>query len=170
MGVYGHPGVEITEGYLPADPAESSGQVCFPLQPESYYHLSEAASSNALMFTCRNWSQRITELRSGIVYGLYPHTWESHPSMLSSFHYDAVFGCCPNRFAVQAAIGHPLTVFGEGNQKYALLPLDDLIKGLDLIIENPPDQGQINIVNLFSEIMSIKEIAATIQKCAQSSG
>ena len=40
---------------------------------------------------------------------------------MNRFDYDEVFGTVLNRFCVQAAIGHPLTVYGKGGQTRGFL-------------------------------------------------
>ena len=35
-------------------------------------------------------------------------------ALINRFDYDEVFGTVLNRFCVQAAVGHPLTVYGNG--------------------------------------------------------
>jgi len=39
-----------------------------------------------------------------------------HEELSNRFDYDGVFGTALNRFCVQAAVGHPLTVYGKGGQ------------------------------------------------------
>jgi hypothetical protein len=39
-----------------------------------------------------------------------------HEELINRLDYDAVFGTALNRFCVQAAVGHPLTIYGKGGQ------------------------------------------------------
>ena len=45
-----------------------------------------------------------------------------------SFDYDELFGTALNRFAVQAVIGHPLTVYGKGGQTRGFLNIVDTLQ------------------------------------------
>ncbi len=40
-------------------------------------------------------------------------------ALINRFDYDEVFGTVLNRFCAQAAIGHPLTVYGKGSKRAA---------------------------------------------------
>jgi len=48
-----------------------------------------------------------------------------HPDLATRFDYDAVFGTVLNRFCVQAVVGHPLSVYGTGNQTRGMLDIRD---------------------------------------------
>ena len=41
----------------------------FPKQPGSFYHLSKVHDSHNIMFACRIWGLRATDLNQGVVYG-----------------------------------------------------------------------------------------------------
>jgi nucleoside-diphosphate-sugar epimerase len=41
------------------------------------------------------------------------------------YDYDGIFGTALNRFVVQAAVGHPLTVYGKGGQTRGFLDIRD---------------------------------------------
>ena len=47
-----------------------------------------------------------------------------------------------NRFLMQAAIGHPLTVHGTGGQTRAFIHIRDTVRCIELAITNPPDAGE----------------------------
>jgi UDP-sulfoquinovose synthase len=93
-----------------------------------------------------------------------------HHNLATSFHYDAIFGTVANRFCVQAAVGHPLTVYGNGGQKRAFLCLTDVIQGVHLALQNPPEPGNLRVFNHFSEVLTIRELAERVQGCAKKSG
>ena len=57
----------------------------------------------------------------GPVYGLETKESQMSKKLLPNFHYDDIFGTVVNRFIVQAVLGHPLTVYGNGNQKEDIL-------------------------------------------------
>ena len=69
-----------------------------------------------IAFTCKAWGIRATDLNQGVVYGLRTEETEMHEELQNRLDYDAVFGTALNRFCVQAAVDHPLTVYGKGGQ------------------------------------------------------
>ena len=42
-----------------------------------------------------------------------------------------------NRFCVQAVIGHPLTIYGEGGQTRGFLNIRDTLQCVELAVMNP---------------------------------
>ncbi len=53
-----------------------------------------------------------------------------------------------SNFVVQALLGRPLTVYGDGSQTRSFCYVDDLIEGLVRLMESPPDiTGPINLGN-----------------------
>ncbi len=49
------------------------------------------------------------------------------PLLINRYDYDGVFGTALNRFIVQAAVGHPLTVYGKGGQTRGFLDIRDTV-------------------------------------------
>lgn len=49
------------------------------------------------------------------------------PLLLNRLDYDGIFGTALNRFIVQAAVGHPLTVYGKGGQTRGYLDIRDTV-------------------------------------------
>jgi UDP-sulfoquinovose synthase len=170
LGVYGTPDISIGDGYIPIEFAGRRDTLPYPHQPGSFHHLAECGVSSALLFACSNWGLKITELRLGVVYGMDSPETILHHNLATSFHYDAIFGTVANRFCVQAAVGHPLTVYGNGGQKRAFLCLTDVIQGVHLALQNPPEPGNLRVFNHFSEVLTIRELAERVQGCAKKSG
>lgn len=52
-----------------------------------------------------------------------------------SYDYDGIFGTALNRFVVQAAVGHPLTVYGKGGQTRGFLDIRDTVRCVAARIE-----------------------------------
>ena len=44
------------------------------------------------------------------------------------YDYDGIFGTALNRFVVQAAVDHPLTVYGAGGQTRGYLDIRDTVR------------------------------------------
>ena len=90
--------------------------------------------------------------------------------LLPNFHYDDIFGTVVNRFVVQAVAGVPLTVYGKGGQIRGYLNLLDTLACVRLAMENPADQGQLRILNQFTEQFTVLELADRVQQAAKSLG
>jgi UDP-sulfoquinovose synthase len=83
--------------------------------------------------------------------------------LATRFDYDAVFGTVLNRFAIQAVIGHPLTVYGGGNQTRGIIDIRDTVRCIQLACENPANRGEFRVFNQMTEQMSVAGIAETVQ-------
>jgi len=161
MGEYGTPNIDIEEGWIDINHKERSDRVLFPKKPGSFYHLSKVHDSNNLEYSCRTWGLKITDLNQGIVYG--SHTELTKNSNLhTSFHYDSIFGTAINRFISQALSNNPITIYGGGNQTRAYLHIDDVIKCIEIALNNPAEQGEFKVRNQFTEFKSINDLAYII--------
>jgi UDP-sulfoquinovose synthase len=68
-----------------------------------------------------------------------------------------------NRFLMQAAIGHPLTVHGTGGQTRAFIHIQDTCRCIELAIGNPPQTGErVNILNQMTETHRVRDLAGLI--------
>ena len=63
---------------------------------------------------------------------------------------------------IQAVLGHPLTVYGNGSQTRGLINIVDTVECIRLASENPADRGEFRVFNQMTETMSINQIAETI--------
>lgn len=116
MGEYGTPNIDIEEGYITITHNGRTDTLPYPKQASSFYHLSKVHDSHNIAFTCKAWGIRATDLNQGVVYGVRTDETAMHEELCNRFDYDAIFGTALNRFCVQAAVGHPLTVYGKGGQ------------------------------------------------------
>ena len=155
MGEYGTPNIDIEEGFIEITHKGRTDVLPFPKQPGSFYHLSKVHDSHNIMFACRIWGLRSTDLNQGIVYGQQTPETALHPDLATRFDYDAVFGTVLNRFAVQAAVGYPLTVYGKGGQTRAMLDIRDTLACVELACLNPPEAGEFRVFNQFTESFSV---------------
>ena len=119
MGEYGTPNIDIEEGFIEIEHKGRKDVLPFPKMPGSLYHLSKVHDSNNIHFACRVWGLRSTDLNQGVVYGIETEESSQDERLLTRFDYDEYFGTVLNRFCVQAVIGHPLTVYGEGGRRAA---------------------------------------------------
>ena len=157
MGEYGTPEVPIPEGFL------DDGRPA-PKSPGSLYHASKVNATVNTRFCAETWDIPVTEIYQGIVYGL-PAVDDDR--LLTRFDVDAVWGTVLNRFTAQAAAGEPLTVYGRGGQKRAMLPIDDCVRCLTLALEHPPGpdvpgRHPYRAINQFAESHRVHEVAAFV--------
>ena len=84
--------------------------------------------------------------------------------LLPNFHYDDIFGTVVNRFLVQAVAGIPLTVYGRGGQTRGYLNLRDTLQCVELAMNNPVEEGDLRILNQFTESFSVNELAEQVRR------
>jgi UDP-sulfoquinovose synthase len=162
MGEYGTPNIDIEEGWLTVEHNGRSDRMLYPKRPGSFYHLSKVHDSHNIEFTCRIWGLRATDLNQGIVYGQQTDQTVRDDRLATRFDYDAVFGTVLNRFVILAALGQPLTVYGDGGQTRGLLDIRDTVECIRLAAENPAERGEFRVFNQMTESMSVLEIAKLV--------
>ena len=132
MGEYGTPNIDIEEGFIEIHHEGRSDVLPFPKMPGSLYHASKVHDSHNIHFACRIWGLRSTDLNQGVVYGIETEESAADERLITRFDYDEYFGTVLNRFCVQAVIGHPLTVYGEGGQTRGFLNIRDTLQCVEL--------------------------------------
>lgn len=170
MGEYGTPNIDIEEGYIEIEHKGRKDVLPFPKQPMSFYHLSKVHDSHNIMFACKTWKLRATDLNQAVVYGIDTDQTRLHPELRTSFHYDAVFGTVLNRFCVQAVMGIPLTVYGKGGQTRGILNIRDTLQCVELAVRNPAVAGECRVFNQLTEVFSIMEMARMVKDAAEQHG
>ena len=138
MGEYGTPNIDVEEGFIEIHHKGRSDVLPYPKLPGSIYHLSKVHDSHNLHFACRVWGLRATDLNQGVVYGIETEETALDPRLVTRFDYDEVFGTALNRFCVQAVVGHPITVYGEGGQTRGFLNVRDTLQCVEIAVNNPP--------------------------------
>ncbi len=170
MGEYGTPNIDIEEGYITIEHNGRSDTLPYPKQPGSMYHLSKVHDSHNIHFACRIWGVRATDLNQGVVYGVLTEETGTDETLINRLDYDGVFGTALNRFCLQAAIGHPLTVYGKGGQTRGFLDIRDTVRCVELAIAHPADQGQFRVFNQFTEQFSVGELAEKVKVAGTAMG
>ena len=135
--------------------------------PGSLYHLSKVHDSHNIHFACRIWGLRATDLNQGVVYGIETEESAEDERLITRFDYDQYFGTVLNRFCVQAVIGHPLTVYGEGGQTRGFLNIRDTLQCVELAVAIPPPSGEFRVFNQFTEQFSVAELADLVRRSAR---
>jgi len=69
MGEYGTPNLDIPEGFFEVEYRGRQDRLPFPRQAGSWYHWSKVHDSNNVMFACRIFGLRATDVMQGVVYG-----------------------------------------------------------------------------------------------------
>jgi UDP-sulfoquinovose synthase len=170
MGEYGTPNIDIEEGYISIEHNGRKDVLPYPKQPGSFYHLSKVHDSHNIMFACKIWGLRATDLNQGIVYGTVTDEVGLDEALINRLDYDEVFGTVLNRFCVQAAIGHPLTVYGKGGQTRGYLDIRDTVRCVEIACLKPAARGECRVFNQFTEQFSVLEVARMVQTAGKKLG
>jgi UDP-sulfoquinovose synthase len=170
MGEYGTPNIDIEEGYIKMQHNGREDVLPFPKQPGSFYHLSKVHDSHNIAFCCKIWGLRATDLNQGVVYGTVTNEVQLHEGLVNRFDYDEIFGTALNRFCVQAAIRHPLTVYGKGGQTRGFLDIRDTVRCIELACLNPAGRGEFRVFNQFTEQFTVLQLAQMVEAAAKKLG
>jgi len=170
MGEYGTPNIDIEEGYIEINHNGRTDTLPYPKQPGSFYHLSKVHDSHNIHFACKIWGLRATDLNQGVVYGVHTDQTRRDEMLINRLDYDGVFGTALNRFCIQAAIGHPLTVYGKGGQTRGFLDIRDTVRCIEIAVNNPANAGEFRVFNQFTEMFSVGDLALMVEKAGKHVG
>ena len=170
MGVYGYGwsgSAPIPEGYLtvkvPTPDGDLEREILHPANPGSVYHLTKTLDQLLFAFYAKNDGLRITDLHQGIVWGTQTGQTVRDERLINRFDYDGDYGTVLNRFLMQAAIGHPLTVHGTGGQTRAFIHIKDTVRCIEIALENPPVAGDRPLVlNQMTETHRVLDLAKMV--------
>jgi UDP-sulfoquinovose synthase len=170
MGVYGYGwsgSAPIPEGYLAVKVSTPDGElereILHPANPGSVYHLTKTLDQLLFAFYAKNDGLRITDLHQGIVWGTQTEQTARDERLINRFDYDGDYGTVLNRFLMQAAIGHPLTVHGTGGQTRAFIHIRDTVRCIEIAINNPPASGsKVLVRNQVTESHRLLDLAKMI--------
>ena len=172
MGVYGYgtAGVRIPEGYLHVLMEAEDGnlvgsEILYPPNPGSIYHMTKTQDQLLFAYYNKNDRIRITDLHQGIVWGTQTAETTRDVQLINRFDYDGDYGTVLNRFLVQAAVGHPLTVHGSGGQTRAFINLQDAVRCIELAIVNAPATGsRVRVFNQMTETHRVAHLAKIVAR------
>lgn len=171
MGVYGYgtAGLTIPEGYLPVTidvQGRTQGmEIMYPPNPGSIYHMTKTLDALLFFYYNKNDQVRITDLHQGIVWGTNTDDTLLDERLINRFDYEGDYGTVLNRFLLQAAVGHPITVYGTGGQTRAFIHIRDTVKCVELAIRNPPASGdRVKVFNQTTETHRIRDLAALVAR------
>jgi UDP-sulfoquinovose synthase len=139
--------------------------VPFPRQAGSWYHWSKVFDSGDVMFACKIWGLKATDVMQGVIYGIRtPEITDDR--LLTRFDFDETWGTALNRFIAQAVLGLPITPYGKGEQKRGFIALEDSMQSLRLAVEHPPSPGEYRVFNQFDAAYSVNELANLTHRVA----
>jgi UDP-sulfoquinovose synthase len=172
MGVYGYGwsgSAPIPEGYLtvkvPTPDGDLEREILHPANPGSVYHMTKTLDQLMFAFYAKNDGLRITDLHQGIVWGTQTDQTAKDERLINRFDYDGDYGTVLNRFLMQAAIGHPLTVHGSGGQTRAFIHIRDTVRCIEIAITNPPQSGsQPMVLNQITETHRVADLAKMVSE------
>jgi UDP-sulfoquinovose synthase len=170
MGVYGYGWsgtAPIPEGYLtvkvPTPDGDLEREILHPANPGSVYHMTKTLDQLMFAFYAKNDGLRITDLHQGIVWGTQTAQTIRDERLINRFDYDGDYGTVLNRFLMQAAVGHPLTVHGTGGQTRAFIHIRDTVRCIEIALENPPQAGDKPLVlNQMTETHRVLDLAKLV--------
>jgi UDP-sulfoquinovose synthase len=169
MGVYGYGLTESTipEGYLTVHiktgGAYRPREILHPVDPGSIYHMTKTQDQLFFQYYAKNDGVRITDLQQGIVWGTQTPETGADERLINRFDYDGDYGTVLNRFLMQAAVGHPITVHGTGRQTRAFIHIRDTVRCVQLACESPPERGdRVRIFNQMTETHRLIELAELV--------
>jgi UDP-sulfoquinovose synthase len=172
MGVYGYGWsgtAPIPEGYLSVQVTTPTGdlerEILHPANPGSIYHMTKTLDQLMFAFYAKNDGLRITDLHQGIVWGTQTAQTALDERLINRFDYDGDYGTVLNRFIMQAALGHPLTVHGTGGQTRAFIHIRDTVRCVEIALANPPARGERPAVfNQVTETYRVGELAELVAR------
>jgi UDP-sulfoquinovose synthase len=169
MGVYGYGwsgSAPIPEGYLtvkvPTPDGDIQREILHPANPGSVYHLTKTLDQLMFSFYARNDGLRITDLHQGIVWGTQTAQTVRDERLINRFDYDGDYGTVLNRFLMQAAVGHPLTVHGSGGQTRAFIHIRDTVRCVEIALQNPPVGAKPLVFNQITETHRVADLAKMV--------
>lgn len=170
MGVYGYGwsgSAPIPEGYLTVKVSTPEGdldrEILHPANPGSIYHMTKTLDQLMFAFYAKNDGIRVTDLHQGIVWGTQTPETALDERLINRFDYDGDYGTVLNRFLMQAAVGHPLTVHGTGGQTRAFIHIRDTVRCIEIALANPPERGdKPTIFNQVTETFRVRDLAKLV--------
>ncbi|HET6384681.1 MAG TPA: NAD-dependent epimerase/dehydratase family protein [Armatimonadota bacterium] len=167
MGEYGTPNVDIPEGFFTIEYKGRTDTLPFPRQAGSWYHQTKVHDTNNIMFACKVWGLRSTDLMQGVVYGTRLSEMKDDQRLLTRLDIDGLFGTAVNRFCAEAVIGHPLTPYGAGGQTRSFINIRDSMRCIELVLENPAANGEYRVFNQFTEVLSVVQLAEKVKAAGE---
>jgi UDP-sulfoquinovose synthase len=136
-----------------------------PMQATDFYHQSKIYDFLCCDLGSQIWDLKIITVQQSTIFGAtIPENASPETHALSTrFNYDHIFGTVINRFVCQAALDHPLTVYGDGNQKTGIISLNETVANFLRLLDLPIERGQHFVEYNYTHKLSVNEIASILQ-------
>lgn len=173
FGEYAKVGLDIPEGYfLPRVHKKwASRPAPFPREADDIYHVSKINDTNFISMACRKWGLRITDIMQSTIVGVEIAETQGMPDLLTRLDVDAVFGTVANRFIAQTLCHHPMTVYGSGLQRTGLMALEDAVRSLSELADDPAEPAEHRVINHVTvRDLCINEVAEVVASSARAHG
>lgn len=135
-----------------------------PMQATDFYHQSKIDDFLLDDLCAKMWGLKVITVQQATIFGatIEENHAPERQALSARFNYDAVFSTVLNRFICQLAIGHPLTVYGDGTQKTGLISLSDTVENFMDLANMEIKPGKHIVVHNYTIRLSIKQIAEKI--------
>lgn len=176
MGVYGYgviPDMKLKEGYVDVSIDDKYGKaksvsIPYPGNPGSIYHMTKTLDAEMFRFYQKNWGLNITDLHQGIIWGIGTKETALDAGLANRLDYDGDYGTVLNRFIMQAATGHPMTVNGTGGQTRAFIHIENAVECMCLAMKcalaapgSPVDR--VSIFNQMTQTLNVMDLAKLVK-------
>jgi UDP-sulfoquinovose synthase len=137
-----------------------------PMQASDIYHQSKVNSFLLNDLTTNLWGLKTITVQQSTIFGhaILENRSEKHWDLSTRFNYDHIFGTVLNRFVCQAAIGHPITVYGNGRQTTGIIALSDAVDNLIKLCGVSLEKGTHKIAHNYSHTLSINDMVEELRK------
>jgi UDP-sulfoquinovose synthase len=138
------------------------------MHAHDYYHQSKIADFLIDDLASDVWKLKTVTVQQATIYGATIDENESpeRQGLVTRFNYDETFGTVINRFVCQIAIDHPLTVYGDGEQRTGTISLSDTIDNFMNFAHMDVTPGEHTVVHNVTDRLTIKEIVEMLRKAS----
>jgi UDP-sulfoquinovose synthase len=139
-----------------------------PMQATDFYHQSKISDFLISDLCAKTWGLRTITVQQSTIFGatIEENRAAERHGLSTRFNYDAVFSTVLNRFVCQLAIGHPLTVYGDGTQRTGIISLSDSVASIISLLTTEVALGEHQVIHNYTHRLSIREIAERLTKVA----
>lgn len=136
-----------------------------PMQASDFYHQSKANAFLLSDLCASMWGLKVITVHQSTIFG---HTIPENASvdrhgLMTRYNYDHIFGTVINRFACQAVLNHPLTVYGDGSQKTGVISLTEAVDNFIRLLEVDVEPGKHMVEHNYTHKISINRIASELR-------
>lgn len=130
-----------------------------PMKATDIYHQSKIMSFGLIDMLIEMWELDVVTVQQSTIYGCTIPENEEHVDLMSRFNYDHIFGTVINRFACQASVAHPFTVYGSGQNFTNIISLEKTIDNFIKLFDVKLKKKQHHIIHNTEGVLSIEMLA-----------